>query len=443
MSVLKRAGLYVMKNTGRSLLLFAILALTAAFVLSGLSIMNASVNTSARLRGTTGASFTVERNLSTGNLNSIGGGTSIIQQEFVTDAMIKDILKTDGIRAYTAKSGASLALRDLSGNLLQVIYENPKWDGTDLDYQLNAIGSFFSEYDKLFLSQSFLLTQGRHITDQDDHCIIISEALAKKHGLSVGDKVELYRQNWTTGMANAGDEGAEVEIVGLFKIIESQDDKNSRAPFYLYENYMFVSMNTVKSLSDWVDDAAEREGYEYADFYVDDPEQLETIIQNVQKLSNINWNNFNITVNDEVYERAAGSMSNAASLIRTLIIVIIVISAGMVALILSLWLKGRIRETGILMAMGISKPALLLQHVIESALIAVPAFCAAWLISQGTVGWMAGLFDSAMETEYLAISGADFMTVFIGGIWILLTAILISCISVFRYKPKSILSMME
>ena len=29
---------------------------------------------------------------------------------------------------------------------------------------------------------------------------------------------------------------------------------------------------------------AEREGYEYADFYVDDPEQLKSIIRSVQEI---------------------------------------------------------------------------------------------------------------------------------------------------------------
>ena len=88
MNLLKRAGLYTLRSRGRTLLLFAVLLLAATFVLSGLSAMEASENTSAKLRGTTGASFTVERNLSTGSMNSMGGGMSVIQQEFVTDAML-------------------------------------------------------------------------------------------------------------------------------------------------------------------------------------------------------------------------------------------------------------------------------------------------------------------------------------------------------------------
>ena len=267
MNLLKRAGLYTLRSRGRTLLLFAVLLLAATFVLSGLSAMEASENTSAKLRGTTGASFTVERNLSTGSMNSMGGGMSVIQQEFVTDAMLDEIRKVEGIKGYTAKEIGYYNLTDLSGNPYRMIYDTSLWDDTDLDYQANVIGSFFTEYDELFLSQAFQLTQGRHITDQDEDGIIISEDLAEKHGLSLGDRVLIYRPDWVTGAVNAGDKSVEAEIVGMFRILASQEDQSSMAPYNIYENYIFAPMCVTKSLIDWVDDEAEREGYEYADFH--------------------------------------------------------------------------------------------------------------------------------------------------------------------------------
>ena len=443
MNLLKRAGLYTLRSRGRTLLLFAVLLLAVTFVLSGFSVMEASENTYAALRGTTGASFTVERNLSTGSMNSMGGGMSVIQQEFVTDAMLDEIRKVEGIKGYTAKEIGYYNLTDLSGNPYKMIYDTSLWDDTDLDYQANVMGSFFTEYDELFLSQAFQLTQGRHITDQDEDGIIISEDLAEKHGLSLGDRVLIYRPNWVTGAVNAGDKSVEVEIVGMFRILASQEDRSSMAPYNIYENYIFAPMCVTKSLIDWVDDEAEREGYEYADFYVDDPEQLENIIRNVQEIDGINWNNFNVTVNDEVYERAAGSMSNTTILIRTLILVIVVISAGVVVLFLSFWLKSRLRETGILLAMGIPKTALAFQHMAETALIAVPAFGAAWFVSGWAAGWIADMFDPGIGAVAAAVSEGDFVRVCLGGALILSAAVLLSCIPVFRYKPREILSMME
>ena len=120
----------------------------------------------------------------------------------------------------------------------RMIYDTSLWDDTDLDYQANVIGSFFTEYDELFLSQAFQLTQGRHITDQDEDGIIISEDLAEKHGLSMGDRVLIYRPDWVTGAVNAGDKSVEAEIVGMFRILASQEDRSSMAPYNIYENYI-------------------------------------------------------------------------------------------------------------------------------------------------------------------------------------------------------------
>ena len=43
-------------------------------------------------------------------------------------------------------------------------------------------------------------------------------------------------------------------------------------------------------------------GIEDAFFYVTDAAQLDSVIEEVQKISSINWNNYIITANDEVYQ---------------------------------------------------------------------------------------------------------------------------------------------
>ena len=113
------------------------------------------------------------------------------------------------------------------------------------------------------------------------------------------------------------------------------------------------------------------------------------------------------------------------------------------ALFLSFWLKSRLRETGILLAMGIPKTALVLQHMAETALTAVPAFGAAWFASRWSAGWITGLFESGIAAGTAAVSEWDFARVCAGGALILSAAVLLSCIPVFRYKPREILSMME
>lgn len=440
--MLKRSILYVSRNLTRTLLLLAVFFLVTTFTLSGLAVMNASEDTSAELRGTTGASFRVERNLSTGSSNDMGGGMSFNTQEHISDAMLKEIASTDGIKAYNAQVYANLALYDSNNKPMEVVKYTSKWDGVGLNYTISTLGSFFSEYDKYFLTHSFELTEGRHITDEDRRVIIISEDLAQKCNLSLGDRVKLYCESWTTGGV-ADDDFKEVEVIGIFKVIEPQSEKENTAPSDLLENYVYADMNTLKELSDWVEFASERDGYEAADFYVNDPQQIESIIQNVYQIDSIDWNNFNITVNDEVYQRSASSMSNVESLIRTMIIIVIIISMGIITLILTMWIKGRMRETGILMAVGVSKIAVIIQHMFEAVMIAIVSFAASWFAAPATARIMGTIMNSQILTETIIINISDFLMVCSIGILLLLLSVVVSSLPIIRLKPREILSRMS
>ena len=69
-------------------------------------------------------------------------------------------------------------------------------------------------------------------------------------------------------------------------------------------------------------DVYKRQGWgtdeiEEANFYVSDAAQLDSVIAEVQKISSINWNNFNITANDEVYQNISSALSDTGTLITT------------------------------------------------------------------------------------------------------------------------------
>lgn len=441
--MLRRSIFYVARNWSRSLLLFLIFLVVAAFCLSGLSVMVASENTSARLRGTTGASFTVERNLDTGGSSDQGNGMSYNTQEYITDRMIKDIAQVDGVEAYNAKYRIYGGLCAADGSPHEMIKTSTKWDAAELNYQNTQYGSFYSEYDSMFLSQKLELTQGRHITGTDTAAVLLSKDLAGTLGLQVGDKTFLYVPDWVTGLDESESQPLEAEIIGLFQINADQPDRDSTVSYDLFENYVFADMASVKKLSAWVPFDLEREGYEYADFYVNDPLQLESMIGSVQKIDGIDWNNFNVTVNDEVYQRSAGSMSNVENLIRTLIILVVAISVGIITLILTMWIKGRTRETGILMAVGISKPAIVLQHILEVAVIAVLAFFAAFAASPALSQILGSVWAADIAVDTISVTAQNYVLVCVFGGILLLAATILSSIPVLRMKPRQILAAMD
>lgn len=428
MNLMKRATLYVFRKKRKSLLLLSVVFVISTLVLCGLASMDAEEESSEELRGTTGTSFTVSRNLGTGSWSS-GSGGSYSTQEFLSDDMVNQIAGIQGIKAYDTTYTTIFELFDTDGNY----YENINPIGQSMvDGQYYTVGTVNSEYSSMFLSQMFTLAEGRAITDADREVILVSKAIADKHNLHLGDTV-----------VAVNDGSKELEIVGIFDVLaDKTDEKNNynMASYYDYDNYVFMDMHSMTdALKNYSDGPSK--GYTSADFFVTDPEQLESIILEAQKISAIHWDNFTISANNEVYERTAGSMSDMSSLIKTLITAIIIISAGIVTLILSMWVKGRVRETGILLAGGISKSSILLQQVIEIGFVSIPAFLLSFWFSKlvaGSIGTWLGKTASnvIVSTEHFALT-------FGFGFAILVLAIVISNIPTLRLKPRDILSKMS
>lgn len=428
MNVMKRAFLFVLRKRGKSLLLFFIIFVISTLVLCGFASMDAEEKSSETLRGTTGTSFTVSRNLSTGDWSSGSGGT-YSTQEFLSEDMIDEIAQIQGIKAYDASYSTIFELFDTDGTYYEHI--NPIGQSM-VDDQYYTVGTVNSEYSSMFLSQMFTLVEGRHITDSDTDAILISKAIADKHKLDIGDTV-----------VAVNDRSEELEIVGIFDVLaDKSDEKNNydMASYYDYDNYVFMDM---KAMADALQNYSDcpGNGYDSADFFVGDPEQLESIIMEAQKISSVNWDNFTISANDEVYERTAGSMSDMSSLIRSLMIAILTISLAIVTLILSLWVKGRVRETGILMAGGISKGSILFQQMLEVGMIALCAIPLSAWFSHLFVGNLGALFGNS--SDQITVTTVHFILTSGMLAAILVLAILISNVWTFRLKPKDILSKMS
>jgi putative ABC transport system permease protein len=420
-----RAVLHTARKWKKTLLIFFLLLSITTLVLSGLAIADAQEEQTEEVRGTTGASFTVERNLSTGGWAS-GNGGSYSTQEFITDDMLQEISSVDGIEGYDAalvampgyynEAGESL----VNGNVVNIYY---------------TYGSINTEYNELFLSGKFELVEGSHITENVKNGLIISKENAEQNGVKIGDKV--------TGINDPYNDDPEVamEIVGLFDVVVDKEDEATMydaATLWDYTDYAFCSFTAMKEMAIKYDDS---NNPTEAHFYVSDAAQLDSVVEQVQNISSINWNNFIVTANDEVYQNISSSLSDTGTLITTLIVVIIVVSMVLIILILSMSIRSRKREMGILLAVGIVKPFVILQYTLETLLIAVVAFPLAYLSSKQIAGTLGTLFGKTAEN--VVVTPQHFTLVAIIGGVLLIMAVMVSCIPAMRFKPKQILSQME
>lgn len=412
-----RAILYTIRKWKKTLLLFFLLLSITTLVLSGLAISDAQEEQTEELRGVTGASFTVTANNGY-TLNPI------------TDEMIEEISSVDGIESYNT---AKWTIVNLFNN------DSPMkvMDGQEYTAdQFYGTGCFDSEYSPLFLSGALQLTDGHHVSGEG-HGILLCKDVAEKHNLSVGDTIEIKN-------GNPSDPLVECQIAGLFEVIADDDDVQATmarpSTYYDYEDYIFVSMNTMsEALAPYT--ATQGNGISSVDFFVSDAAKLESIVQEVQRSKTIDWDSYYITVNNEVYERISSAVSDTSTLIATLIVLITVVSMVLIILILSMSIRSRKKEMGILLAVGIAKPAVILQYTIETLLIAVVAFPLAYLSSKQVAGMFSTLFGKTAEN--VIVIPQHFALVAILGAILLIIAVLISCIPAMRLKPKEILSQME
>ena len=413
-----RAVLHTARKWKKTLLLFCLLLFITTLVLSGLAIADAQEEQAEELRGVTGTSFTVERDISTGGWS---GNSST--QEFLSEDMIQQIASVDGIAGYDA---TLITLpRIFNGKGEELAHEN---------YSFYNYGSYNSQYHELFLSGRFELVEGTHIADDMTGSILISRELAEWNGLKLGDTLTgiYYPENNTPEV--------DMEIVGIFDIVADKDDQINMyddTSYYDYSSFVFCSMDAAEGLLEgWGSD-----GISEAYFYGSDAAQLDSVIKAVQNISSINWNNYKITANDEVYQNISSALSDTNTLVTTLIVVVTVVSMVLITLILSMSIRSRKRETGILLAVGIAKPAVILQYALETMLIAIVAFPLAYLSSKQVAGALGTLFGKTAAN--VIVTPQHFMMVAVVGAALLLASVMVSCIPAIRLKPKQILSQME
>ena len=422
-----RAILHTVRKWKKTLLVFCLILSISTLVLSGLAIADAQEEQSEELRGVTGASFTVERNLSTGGWAS-GNGGSYSTQEFITDEMLQEIASVDGVAGYDAALVAMPNYYNEKGKIIVNTKDN-------VVNNFYTYGSLNSKYNELFISGRFELVEGSHITEDVSNGLILSKNCAEKNGLKLGDKVSGIND------PNNNDPEVDMEIVGLFDVVADKEDEANMydaATLWDYTDYAFCSFNAMKEMAVNYEDGNK---LTEAHFFVEDAAQLDNVIAEVQNISSINWDHFIISANDEVYQNISSALSDTNTLVTTLIVVITVVSMVLITLILSMSIHSRKRETGILLAVGIAKSAVILQYVLETLLIAVFAFPLAYLSSKQVAGTLGTLFGKASES--VIVLPEHILLVAVGGGILLITAVLISSISAMRLKPKQILSQME
>ena len=371
MGTTKRAFLYVTRKKGKSILLFFILLIMSTFVLTGLSTQKASQEAQKNLREALGGEFYVSVELSESNpyfrrVDDGEGALDLYTELPVTRDMINAIMEIGGIEKYDASA------QTLVSTNLTIFPGNVPLKG-ELNNKIYARTVAGTENNSFFQSGIMELTEGKHITGNESNAAVISRDMADQNSLQIGDSISLQ-----------ADEEAEVRIIGIYEIRKPDPAYASVVTYEKLENQIFIDTS---ALQDLFGDMPM--GFYEVAFSVYDPAQLDSIMSEVKGLSAIDWRAFEVTADNQTYLDAAAPLQKLQALVSSIIWVIALVSTVILSLILAMWGRSRIHETGVLLSLGIGKMKIIGQYLAEVLMIAVIAFGCSYFTSSAVAGQLA------------------------------------------------------
>lgn len=454
MNFMNRAWLYIIRKKGKSILLFIILLVMATFVLTALALGNASKSAQEDLRKSLGGNFLIGFDYTENNpylkVENVEGGTLMYSTQQISPELVEQIRGIGGVTdcSATVESLAAFSSLELFTGNIPIEEEFRK--------SSKILSTWKSEELTRFTSGQLTLTEGRHIIPGDKNKGLISKDLADKNDLKVGDIIHT-------------DRGVDIEIVGLFIPKEIEGINDQVTTYDKIQNLVIADLTTMVDY----ENGPAIQGFNELMVSVDDPQNVEHIISKMKEISDVDWKGFSVLTDNENYENAASSLKQLSELVSTILIVVLIVSITILSLILTMWARSRIHETGVLLSVGICKLSILGQYIAEVLIIATLAFSLSYFSASAIVGQMgrtlqskqavaeiqqedglaAGIRGEAgtdsenqeVETPELQVTVhlQEMGLLFLIGIGIVTVSAGISSISVMRLKPHEILSKMS
>ena len=261
-----------------------------------------------------------------------------------------------------------------------------------------------------------------------------------------------------------------MEIAGLF---ETSGDSTEMFSNWSMENSIFTTRSDLHQARP----TNAEESYESIRFYARDPADVEDMINAMKALPLMEDGDFTVSADTASVDAVMEPLKNMEHLVTALILLILCVGAAVLYLVLSGRIRERSHETGVFLALGVSRWKIFLQYLCEMLLIAFVAFGVSVLVSgfaARTVGSRiinTSFMNAGEQTEdtglvsengVAAISGEDMNPTFteasplteitvtvkpsqilllaFSGFLVLLCAVTLASLPVMRLKPREILT---
>lgn len=371
MMIWKRAIRYVTRKRSKCLLLFMMLFIIGVFILSTLTVKRTLRVSEEHLRESLGGSFEINVKYSKDNPYyheeevEENGAKDILM--YSTKQLSSDLIKRiEEIEGVKFCNGTTETLCQVEG--IQSIQGTIALD-EEFKNLKKMVATNDSKTNEDFISGKVKLIEGRPLTSKEQGAVLLSREIAELNRVNVDDKIIIL---------DSSGKSVPVTVVGIF---EPQIDEKALDMVTAYDklqNRIYTDLKTLLNVEkqDYI------YGYDKILVTIKDPTCLQKIIKKIKGLEGFDNKAFEVDANNETYQTTINSLKKIDTITDILLWICIGISIVILTLVLTMWNRQRIHETGVYLALGIKKRQIILQYLLEVLLIGSVAFSIAYLPSK-------------------------------------------------------------
>lgn len=419
MSVWRRGLLFLYREKRKTAILFITLTVILVLVFAGISMHNAMQREERRLRENVSGYFTIRQNDEQGS------------RKFVDDEMVEKIIAIEGVKSWNGIDMAHMYVKNI-----ELIPGRFTLEKDERAQMTQVWGNTRTELNENFVLDFFTLSQGRHLTYKDTDKVIVSETLANRNNLKIGDHITLYPDTGGLQDEQIQDiKGETVQIVGTYRG-ENMYATSDTAECDIEQNFIFSNTEFIRKMQKQITGNEIQEYSQGVTFFVKDAKKIDNIVKEVQEILGDSRNQYVITKNNRTYEELSLSLNRMIVLLSSIVAVIMLASIIILSMVQFLWMRGRQHETGIFLSIGIGKREIFSQHLLENAVIMFVAFLCSW----GSIFLLTDFLKYIVGGIEVHIRVIEVVEVLGIGYLIILISTAMALVKEFQMQPKDVLS---
>ena len=319
----KRAVRYLIRKKSKTVILFLVLLISEAMILSTGIILKASNEAKSEL----------QKKTKTKILAGIMENNNPITTED-----INKIQKLKGID----KINKNATLSAYPTNF-QTVTENQNTNTENL--QVRLVGYDDLKLDGAFAESEIRIVKGKYPKEKNE--VVINQILAETNKLEIGDTVTFETD---------GGKKMDGVISGYYLSGSERNQSKEMASVYRIENTIYTKTESIAALQ-------EISGYERISVYLKNPENLEKI---EGEMANILGEKVELTKSDMLFRQMKQPLEQVMQVVSLMLYLTLGTSAIVITLLLCMWMRGRKKEIAVYISLGKNKCSILSQLLLES-----------------------------------------------------------------------------